>query len=345
MDRRTFLRASSASVVPLLAGCIASPDDSGSTGNGTDGAGGATGTDSSGGTAGSDAPGSAGGDRGSLLPAAKWATLPANVAAPASGFVVGGIRPSRYLAAEGNDRINATRKAEDLVRFWWGRVSPEDVDLAVQVFPPSEDFEGYYRVVLGSFDAAAVRERLSEDAHSQERYRGYDIYGEVYDDAYVERARDEEAFAVGDGVLIQSGHDIYGTDIPGSVPTLRRVVDVGTGNAESYVAQSDALRSIATRLEPAAQTNLAGAGTVSETNVEEGVFAGMTAKGSSVAFDGPTAQRTEVFAFESADAASSAPFGEFVSQEESRSEIETASYAVDGDLVTVERTAAAVQYL
>lgn len=348
MDRRSFLGVAGTASSALLVGCLGSPGDSaggsdgGRAANGSGRTDGGPGASSS--SAGSDG-GASSADLGPFSKVSKWTAPPPDPPEAAGGYWVSCIRPARVLAAEGGESKNATRTADEMTNFDWGRYDPQSVDLILQVFRPGSDFENDYRVVLGSFDAAAVGERLAEQAHEQESYEGFDIYGGVYNDNFQESYQDRDAYAVGAGAVVESGPNLYGERVEGSVAELKRVLDVAAGDADSYLRRSDALRSVASRIDLADSTQLLDVQPARETNLEEGTLAGATARGVSDRYDGRTAQRVEVYAFESADAAAAVPFEGLVSWTRSRSDAESVTYSVDGAYVTVESTVPAARLL
>lgn len=330
MDRRTFIGASGAAACTLLAGCLSSTDEQGGS---TDGSGARNGTDG-------ETHGSESTRLGSYAPIARWTVPPEDPDDYYGGFVVRATSPSTLLDAVADGSTGYTEYARQTTDYYWGDPEPETIDWNVLV-ESDGILNERYSVVLGSFEKADVRERIEAHAERTETYGAFDVYGGVSERPFHDR---NHVFAVGDGVVVQSGGRVL-TDYDGSYDDVQRIVEARRSADPSAVVAYEGVRTVASRLNPEMDCMLRRQHPGQETDVERGAFSGATARGFSATYDGATARKVEIFAFEDADAVPSDALEEYVDTKQSSEDGEGVTHRVDGGVVEVEDTVPAKNLL
>lgn len=304
MNRRSFLGASATTAASLAAGCLGVLES----------------------------------DDSGYESVSKWTVPPADDEVSTEGYVVYAKSPSRWQRVRERELPNesVTRSTSNYV---WGEVDRTDVERFVEVRPPDSMEFPYYRVFTGSFDADAARERLADRSERHAgTYEGFDVYEDVTHDFL-----SELPFACGvrEGTVIQIGGWIGNLGTPEQV---ERVADAAAGTIDRFPDQHRAIRDVATQIEPAASSGFARKDPDAETSFSGGRIAGAAAAGFEIEVDGATRLGTDVYVFESVDALDTDVLEEYVSWRESRDQVRSATYDVDGRIATVEYDAPIDRY-
>lgn len=250
--------------------------------------------------------------------------------------------PSTVLELDEHVSMDLQAQLDQSTSYAWGDVDPATLDHEIEIMPGGDGETPYYRVFLGSFDLGAARDRLAESSEGTSTYEGFDVYAGVTGSTSSSSQQAKVAVAVGEGAVVQSG-GVLGNS--GSVDQLHRVADAAVGSADPITAANDDLAAVAGRIQPGISSILEPRNPDQQTNVEQGRFAGVTAGGSYGTVDGDTVNTSVLLVFESDDAASAAPVGEYVSQARSSGRLDSATHSVDGHVVEIEGSASAATML
>lgn len=340
MDRRTFLAVSSGTV-GLLAGCI----ERGSGSSDADPAGNDTSTSNPGDTdaASDELEGVASGttsesDLGNYRPVAKWAVPPQGELRRERDYTLFSTTPSRVLSFD--DQLSADL-AFDLSAeypYYWRDLDFANADLAVEVFLTTNERRQSYRVLRGSFDEAAVHNRVDDvTSEDPERYRGVDVYGTLARDELKESYRRNTSLAVSENTQIQAG-GVFGHDTEGTVEDVQHILDVGLGDADTFLDRNTSVRRVAKRLDPAAESEVRPWNPDMESSPENGYFSGVLATGQYTTLRGSSVGHYWHLLFEGPDVVSPSSFDTYVSALKQNEWVETSEYEVDGAVVTVTST-------
>lgn len=246
------------------------------------------------------------------------------------GYEVTSRSLARYVELRDDESVALSGQRPAASQFVWGDVDPAALELEVEVQPAAAVGIDYYRVFTGAFDADAARDALASASERRAgSHEGYDLYAGVSPSD----GDGTGAYGVGDGVVVQVGGAFQSTGTPEQV---QRVVDAGTGASARLTDQDDAVREVTSRIGSEFVAGVERQDPDQETDVETSSFAGVEAVGYGSRVEGGTFRIHEVYAFGTADAVEAGEFEAYVSHQESDGRLDSASFGVDGRVVTVD---------